>query len=111
MADTLDIFNTDDVSNSKFTKPDRSIRHDNRTGRWLSTLMARWHPTVDDLFVVGSMKRPRMMELYNSMSGTNISQVTGETMTAVASRCCFHPSSQHITLMGGNSSGRVVIAR
>jgi WD40 repeat protein len=52
--------------------PKTSIRHDNQTGRWLSTLLARWHPSImvggeQEMFIVGSMQKPRCIEIYIRM--------------------------------------------
>ena len=80
--------------------------HDNMTGRWLCTFMARWHPSVDDLFCVGSMEKPRNVHIYNTEQ--QLAAVPGLT---VVSRCCFHPSTHELILVGGNSSGRVTIVR
>lgn len=97
---------------SGVVKATTKIRHDNHTGRWLSTFMARWHPTMsnEELFVVGSMKRPRTVELFGD-KGKLLRGVTGESLTAVVSRCCFHPSQDRVIVVGGNSSGRVTVAR
>merc|ERR1712127_344056 len=94
-------------------KPAKSVKHDNQTGRWLSTFIARWHPaTVGDseMFVVGSMKQPRIIEVFEG-DGTLRREIGGEALTAVASRCCFHPSEKSLIVVGGNSSGRVTVAR
>ena len=87
-------------------KPTHAIRHNNQTGRWLTTFMATWHPTVD-MFVSGSMKKPRCVEVFDG-DGNLSREVTGESLASVMSRCCFHPSTEKVTLIGGNSSGRVV---
>lgn len=104
---------TDDMhKQSGNVKATKKVRHDNHTGRWLSTFMAQWHPTLsnEDLFVVGCMRRPRTMELYNGQ-GSLLRGIHGEQLTAVCSRCCFHPSEGRLILVGGNSSGRVTVAR
>ena len=90
-------------------KPTHAIRHNNQTGRWLSTFMATWHPRMD-LFVSGSMNRPRCIEVFDSSSDL-LRPVTGEFLTSVMSRCCFHPSTEKLTVIGGNSSGRVAVVR
>lgn len=41
----------------------RKIRHDNQTGRWLTTFKARFVPTRDDLVFVGSMMQPRRVSV------------------------------------------------
>lgn len=71
--------------------------------------MARWHPSLD-YFCVGSMDRPRVVEVFDA-EGDRIRGVSGDSLTAVASRCCFHPSIDQLVLVGGNSSGRVTIIR
>jgi len=115
MSDSLDIITDAHLKTKLISKPTHRIRHDNRTGRWLSTLMARWHPTAheveDELFVVGSMRQPRTMELFNGSKGVLLRGIQGDALTAVVSRCCFHPSLGSLVVMGGNSSGRVSVAR
>ena len=111
MADTLDISSDSHLQSGMF-RPSNIIRHNNKTGRWISTLMARWHPTSDEeLFVVGCMKQPRQIEVFDGGSGKLIRGVHGGALTAVASRCCFHPRVDVPVIAGGNSSGRVTILR
>jgi len=121
MANKLDVFEDFHVKTSpsksasaldKNIKPVRSIRHDNMTGRWLTTFMTQWHPSLD-CFVVGSMRKPRCVEVFDGSASSSADCVTlsGEALTAVASRCCFHPSEHNLTIVGGNSSGRVTVIR
>ena len=84
-----------------------SMRHDNMTGRWLSTFMAQWHPSIEDLFCVGSMEKPRNVHVYD----TKQQRAAVGGLSAVVSRVCFHPSPHEVILAGGNSSGRVTIVR
>lgn len=119
MSNKLDIFENAHLSlPSKISKssnatsvmkPSSSVAHDNQTGRWLSTLMAQWHPQTD-MFVVGCMKHPRQIEVMDKQ-GKALHILQGDALTAVASRCCFHPSNDHLVVVGGNSSGRVTIFR
>mmetsp|Transcript_1443 Transcript_1443/g.2640 ORF Transcript_1443/g.2640 Transcript_1443/m.2640 type:complete len:625 (+) Transcript_1443:121-1995(+) len=113
MANTLDLIHDAHLQNGLITSPTHRIRHDNNTGRWLSTFMARWHPTYtnEELFIVGSMAKPRRMEFFNGDDGNLIRAVDGEALTAVVSRCCFHPSTDRLIALGGNSSGRLTVAR
>jgi WD repeat-containing protein 76 len=108
MANTLDIFENPHLSDGVLS-PAKRLSHDNHTGRWLSTFMARWHPT-EDIFVVGSMRQPRSVEIFQS-DGVLLRRVEGEALTSVASRCCFHPRSDKLIAIGGNSSGRVIVIR
>lgn len=75
--------------------------------------MAQWHPaaTNEELFIVGSMSRPRRMEFFNGDNGKMLRGLSGEFLTAVVSRCCYHPSTDHLIALGGNSSGRVTVTR
>ncbi|GAX18696.1 hypothetical protein FisN_10Hh090 [Fistulifera solaris] len=111
MSDKLDIIKDFHLekSSSKPTKPWKSIRHDNKTGRWLTTFNARWHPSLD-IFCVGSMARPRRIEIFSPETEL-LRGISGDALTAVASRCCFHPSTDHLIVVGGNSSGRVTVVR
>ena len=115
MSNTLDILEDAHLAKGVIAKPKHRIRHDNQTGRWLCTLMARWHPSAPSLseecFVVGSMQKPRTVEVFSGASGKLMRGIQGDALTAVASRCCFHPNSEKLIIVGGNSSGRVTVAR
>ena len=91
-------------------QPKKSIPHDNMTGRWLSTFQAIFHPQLD-LFVVGSMRQPRCIELFDPSDGRLIRTVQGEGITAVQSRLAVHPRTDQWMIGGGNSSGRVAMVR
>lgn len=112
MSNTLEIFTDSHLAKGFISKPTHRIRHDNMTGRWLSTFMAQWHPSLihEDLFIVGSMSKPRRMEFFDGNTG-KMQTLQGDSLTAVVSRCCFHPSTEKLMACGGNSSGRVTIAR
>nr|CAD7589197.1 unnamed protein product [Timema genevievae] len=50
-----------DVRHVSTNKPSviASTKHNNHTGRWLSTFKARWHPQREDTFIIGSMELPK----------------------------------------------------
>ena len=120
MANTLNIyqdahlkFNDANAKKGKtgiIVTPEHVIRHNNNTGRWLTTFMAQWHPELD-IFCVGSMQKPRAIDVFDGASGDLLRAINGEALTSVASRCCFHPTSDKLVLVGGNSSGRVTVIR
>jgi hypothetical protein len=111
MAHKLDIFTNLERASGSNSKPTKSLRHDNLTGRWLTTFMAVWHPTLD-VFGVGSMQKPRAVEIFDpSRNVPLVRAIQGDALTAVASRCAFHASTGRPVLVGGNSSGRVTIVR
>lgn len=107
MTNKLEIFADPHLAKGNL-EPVKRVPHDNRTGRWLSTFMACWHPSLD-IFVVGSMQQPRAIEVFDR-DGHLLRRVQGNALTAVASRCCFHPSPEKLVIVGGNSSGRIVVA-
>ena len=47
-----------------------TTKHDNHTGRWLSTFRPTFDPKRPSSFVVGSMERPRKVEVF-SVSDAN----------------------------------------
>jgi WD repeat-containing protein 76 len=108
-ANKLDVFENIHLERKDVAMPADRVAHDNQTGRWLTTFMATFHPNLD-LFCVGSMGRPRAIELYDA-TGKFMRSVSGEGLSSVASRCCFHPRKDKIIVAGGNSSGRVTIIR
>ncbi|XP_058485197.1 WD repeat-containing protein 76 isoform X1 [Solea solea] len=83
----------------------KSIRHDMKTGRWLSKLSAVWDPKQEDCFVVGSMSRPRKVEVFHESGQPLHSFMDCENLTTVLSVTAFHPTRN--ALLGGNSSGRL----
>jgi WD40 repeat protein len=109
----------DIMQNSK-TPVFTSFNHDNHTGRWLSTLKPSFDPNVDhssfSSFVLGSMVKPRRMEVYTLTTSADVSvnnpviNLSGEFLGSVCSRNCFHPSRKGV-IAGGNSSGKVHVFR
>lgn len=81
------------------------IRHNMQTGRWLSKLKATWDPKQEDCFAVGSMERPRRMQVFHESGKLLHSFMDEENLTSVQSVTVFHPSRNAV--LGGNSSGRL----
>ncbi|XP_070765726.1 WD repeat-containing protein 76 [Enoplosus armatus] len=82
-----------------------SIRHDMHTGRWLTKLSAVWDPKREDCFVVGSMSRPRRVQVFHEKGQPQHTFVDEENLNTVLSVIAFHPTRN--ALLGGNASGRV----
>ncbi|ESO97818.1 hypothetical protein LOTGIDRAFT_228373 [Lottia gigantea] len=98
-----------DVDANKQLKLKKSIRHNNHTGRWLTKLRCIWHPRREDLFISGSMERPRRIEMFSD-EGTLVKTFSNEDyLGSVCSINAFHPSLN--ILAGANSSGRVHVFR
>ncbi|PVD34093.1 hypothetical protein C0Q70_05356 [Pomacea canaliculata] len=86
---------------------DDTINHNNQTGRWLTKFRAVWHPTQENVFFVGSMKRPRRIEAF-SVDGRLLHEFEDEeVLTSVCSVVQYHPYLP--VLVGGNSSGYVFV--
>uniref|UniRef100_A0A8C7Z378 WD repeat-containing protein 76 n=1 Tax=Oryzias sinensis TaxID=183150 RepID=A0A8C7Z378_9TELE len=83
----------------------RSHRHDMQTGRWLSKLSAVWDPKQEDCFVVGSMMRPRRVQVFHESGRLLHSFMDSENLNTVLSVTAFHPTRNAV--LGGNASGRL----
>uniref|UniRef100_F7B4Q5 WD repeat-containing protein 76 n=1 Tax=Ciona intestinalis TaxID=7719 RepID=F7B4Q5_CIOIN len=104
--DRLRVYNTSVIGESA-SKPCVSIHHNNHTGRWLAPFQPAWHPTRDDIFVMGSMHKPRQVEIFDSDLQLQCVLNDTEVMKSVCSLNRIHPSRD--VVVGGNSSGRVFI--
>ncbi|XP_074773089.1 WD repeat-containing protein 76 [Athene noctua] len=82
-----------------------TIRHNNNTGRWLSRFQAVWDPKQEDCFVVGSMARPRQIEVFQDTGKLLHSFSNLNCLSSVCSINVVHPTKN--VLVGGNSSGRL----
>ena len=94
-----------------------NLRHDNFTGRWLSTFVPVWDPKRPDAFLLGSMAQPRRVEMFQpcwerAEAPVQLLASLGSTevmLGSVASRNAIHPSLDVLLL--GNSSGRLHVMR
>ncbi|KAG8001420.1 WD repeat-containing protein 76 [Nibea albiflora] len=82
-----------------------SISHDMHTGRWLTKLSAVWDPKQEDCFVVGSMARPRKVNVFHENGQSQHSFMDSDNLNTVLSVTAFHPTRN--ALVGGNASGRL----
>lgn len=63
------------------------IRHDNITGRWLSTFRPTFDPKSPSTFIVGSMLQPRRVDVFHvSSSPSSSSTSTSDTMTTTSTK-------------------------
>ena len=85
------------------------INHFNNTGRWLTKFQAKWHPSSDELFVIGSMGRPRQVDLYNIKGHMEHTLSDENFINSVQSLTEFHPTLNF--LVCGNASGYCNIFR
>ncbi|KAM8804357.1 WD repeat-containing protein 76 [Eudromia elegans] len=86
-----------------------TVRHNNNTGRWLTRFRAIWDPKQEDCFVVGSMARPRQIEVFRDTGKLLHSFYNVDYLGSVCSINVVHPTKN--ILVGGNSSGRLHVFR
>nr|XP_057945084.1 WD repeat-containing protein 76 isoform X2 [Doryrhamphus excisus] len=84
-----------------------SIRHNMQTGRWLSKLSAVWDPKQEDCFIVGSLSRPRIVNVFHESGRPLHVFKDDEHLSTVLSVTAFHPCRN--AFLGGNASGRLHI--
>ncbi|KAL8197343.1 UNVERIFIED_CONTAM: hypothetical protein K2H54_020745 [Gekko kuhli] len=101
--DTLRIFGTNCLSSMAPILT--TIRHNNNTGRWLTRFRAEWDPKRDDCFVVGSMSRPREIQVFHTTGALVHSFSSEDHLGSVCSINACHPTRYIVA--GGNSSGRL----
>ncbi|NXV48306.1 WDR76 protein, partial [Uria aalge] len=84
---------------------DDKLRHNCNTGRWLTRFRAIWDPKQEDCFVVGSMARPRQIQVFQDTGKLLHSFYNIDCLSSVCSINVVHPTKN--ILVGGNSSGRL----
>lgn len=78
-----------------------------QTGRWLTNLSAVWDPKQEDCFVVGSMVKPRRVQVIHENGQLQHTFEDPANLTTVQSVTAFHPTRN--ALLAGNASGRLHI--
>ncbi|KAM6059567.1 WD repeat-containing protein 76 [Theristicus caerulescens] len=101
--DKLRVYDTTSLSSAVAVLS--TIRHNNNTGRWLTRFRAIWDPKQEECFVVGSMARPRQIEVFQDTGKLLHSFYNLDCLGSVCSINVVHPSRN--ILVGGNSSGRL----
>lgn len=103
MDDRLTVFDSSSIGTEISIK--RCISHNNHTGRWLTNFRATWHPAREDVFVVGSMNRPREITLFSDDGKKLHSFKDEDWLGSVCSLNAIHPTLNYV--VGANSSGRL----
>ncbi|CAG2213561.1 PAF1 [Mytilus edulis] len=102
LDDRIRIFNSENLSSCN---KEHSIVHDNHTGRWLTGFRANWHPTREDLFTVGSMSRPRQIDVYGVNGRKVLAMKDEEYLGSVCSLTVLGRNQD--VMVGANSSGKL----
>ncbi|KAI9725393.1 MAG: hypothetical protein M1828_003243 [Chrysothrix sp. TS-e1954] len=88
-------------------EPDRTIPHNNQTGRWVTILKPQWQMAPAQgaqKFCIGNMNR--FVDIYAG-SGEQIAQLSGEGITAVPAVAVFHESMDWVA--AGTASGKLAL--
>ncbi|XP_078539076.1 WD repeat-containing protein 76-like isoform X2 [Lissotriton helveticus] len=81
-----------------------SLKHNNKTDRWLTRFRPVWDPRQEDCFVVGSLVQPRQIEVFHESGELVHSFKDANYLGSVCSINVMHPTRN--ILVGGNFSGR-----
>eukprot|EP00051_Salpingoeca_urceolata_P021785 m.346213 g.346213 ORF g.346213 m.346213 type:complete len:729 (+) comp19861_c0_seq9:372-2558(+) len=101
---------SDMTSGQPNAAPTRKIKHNNHTGRWLTNFKAIWDPMTDDHVIIGSMGRPRSVDIFDATTGKRAVKLEhDELFNSVTSLHACHPSAARAVIAGGNSSGRIFV--
>lgn len=87
--------------------PQRVIKHNNNTGRWVVPFRPVWSP-AGDAVLTGDMKRG--VALFDAASGAQKCLLASDYLTAIPSRLALHPAGLPV-MAAATSSGRVHIWR
>eukprot|EP00039_Didymoeca_costata_P009950 m.132945 g.132945 ORF g.132945 m.132945 type:complete len:463 (+) comp14658_c0_seq2:243-1631(+) len=96
------------LTDGKGEQPKFSIKHNNNTGRWLTTFKAIWEPRGEDKIIVGSMEKVRGIDILSASSGKRIQRLTNTDVQGSVSS--LHACSTNFNqIAGGNASGKVFL--
>lgn len=102
------VFTTADVQTGNRIKPVLSIRHNNQTGRWVTSFRATWLPWSDEpAFVVGNMGR--QLDVFSAVDGRPLAALASPLLGTIPAVTVAHPTEPVIA--GGVASGRCYLFR
>ncbi|XP_065498123.1 WD repeat-containing protein 76 isoform X2 [Caloenas nicobarica] len=101
--DKLRVYDTSSLSSTLAALS--TVSHNCNTGRWLTRFRAVWDPKQERCFAVGSMARPRQVQLFRDTGALLHAFHNPDCLGSVCSINVLHPSRN--ILVGGNSSGRL----
>ena len=90
------------------SEPAATVKHENKTGRFLTAFQAEWVRGSDEDFVCGSLSHPRGIDVY-SHHGATQPRLEHDHVTAVVSLLAWHPTLP--ALASSNASGKVFLWR
>ena len=97
--DLLRVFESESESAWALTS---TIKHNNKTGRYITSFQAEWLRGSDETVLCGSLGQPRGIDVYHH--GTAAPRLEHENVTSVVSLIAQHPSRP--VLIASNSGGK-----
>lgn len=97
----------DDILNPTVQQPKTIIRHNNQTGRWITTFKANWDNTQsgNPFFFIGDMEKS--VSIFDGDSGSLIHRLQDEYLTAQPAVNALHPLAN--MMASGTASGKICI--
>jgi len=109
-SDKVCVFNNPASSATNGLVPFKRFNHNNQTGRWLTKFHALWDVKSPDVYLLGSLEKPRRIEVFAADTPYPVALLQNhEHLCSVQSLVVAHPKLNMIA--GVNSSGRVHIFR
>ena len=86
-----------------------SAKHNNNTGRFITSFQAEWVRGSDVEYICGSLQHPRGVDVFHVEEGTQPRLDEEENVTAVVSLFAQHPTRD--VLVASNASGKCYVWR
>ena len=86
-----------------------AIKHNNKTGRYITPFQAEWLRGSDETVLCGSLLQPRGLDVFHAADGTAVARIEPENLTSVVSLIAQHPTRP--VLFASNSGGKCFALR
>ena len=86
-----------------------SAKHNNNTGRFITSFQAEWVRGSDEGYICGSLEHPRGVDVFRVDGGEQPRMDEEENVTAVVSLFAQHPTRN--VLVASNASGKCLVWR
>ena len=103
---TLSVF--DGANDAKWSLRS-SAKHNNNTGRFITSFQAEWVRGSDEGYICGSLEHPRGVDVFRVDGGEQPRMDEEENVTAVVSLFAQHPTRN--VLVASNASGKCLVWR
>lgn len=86
-----------------------AIKHNNKTGRYITSFQAEWLRGSDERVLCGSLGQPRGIDVFSARDGAALERLEDDNVTSVVSLLAQHPSRP--ALVASNSGGKCFVWR